>query len=126
MRISADDRQATGRHVPQPGSPGDHGSHAGHGDDAAVFRDRFWLPLVLAVPVAAFSGMFQALAGYRAAFPGSWLISPVLGTVIFCYGGWPFLAGAVTELRSRRPGMMLLIGMANTVTFAASLATSIG
>ncbi|HET9972607.1 MAG TPA: copper-translocating P-type ATPase [Streptosporangiaceae bacterium] len=126
MRISADDRQTTGRHVPQPGSPGDHGSHAGHGDHAAVFRDRFWLTLVLTVPVVAFSGMFQALAGYRAVFPGSWLISPVLGTVIFCYGGWPFLAGAVTELRSRRPGMMLLIGMAITVAYAASLATSIG
>ena len=126
MRISTDDRQATGRHVPQPGGPDDRGSHAGHGDHAAVFRDRFWLTLVLAVPVVAFSGMFQALAGYRAAFPGSWLISPVLGAVIFCYGGWPFLAGAVTELRSRRPGMMLLIGMAITVAFAASLATSIG
>jgi Cu2+-exporting ATPase len=91
-----------------------------------VFRDRFWLTLVLTVPVVAFSGMFQALAGYRAAFPGSQLISPVFGTVIFCYGGWPFLAGAVTEVRSRRPGMMLLIGMAITVAFAASLATSIG
>ena len=83
-------------------------------------------PAVLAVPVVALSGMFQALAGYRAAFPGSWLIAPVLGTVIFCYGGWPFLAGAVTELRSQRPGMMLLIGMAITVAFAASLATSVG
>jgi Cu2+-exporting ATPase len=100
--------------------------HADHADHAAVFRDRLWLTLVLAVPVVAFSGMFQSLVGYSAEFPGSWLISPVLGTVIYGYGGWPFLTGAVSEVRDRRPGMMLLIGMAITVAFGASLATSFG
>lgn len=103
-----------------------HGDHSDHSDHAATFRDRFWLTLVLSVPVVAFSGMFQDLAGYTATFPGSWLISPVLGTVVFFYGGWPFLTGAVSELRGRRPGMMLLIGMAITVAFIASLATSSG
>jgi len=126
MTVSADERQATARHASRhdgPGERGHHDDHAGHGE---VFRDRFWLTLALAVPVVAFSGMFQELLGYRAVFPGSSLIAPVLGTVIYCYGGWPFLAGAVTEVRSRRPGMMLLIGMAITVAFAASLATSFG
>ncbi|GEL17325.1 copper-translocating P-type ATPase [Pseudonocardia asaccharolytica] len=130
MPTSTHDRPTgAGRHTPLANGHGTHAghtAHAGHGDHAAVFRDRFWLTLVLAVPVVVFSGMFQELLGYTAVFPGSWLISPVLGTVIFFYGGWPFLAGAVTELRSRRPGMMLLIGMAITVAFAASLATSIG
>ncbi|HEU5420202.1 MAG TPA: copper-translocating P-type ATPase [Streptosporangiaceae bacterium] len=125
MTISTRERPAGGQHAPQ-GRGGQHDGHAGHGDHAAVFRDRFWLTLALAVPAVIFSGMFQDLLGYSVAFPGSRLISPVLGTVIFFYGGWPFLAGAVAEIRSRRPGMMLLIGMAITVAFAASLATSIG
>ncbi|MGH3924005.1 MAG: HAD-IC family P-type ATPase, partial [Pseudonocardiaceae bacterium] len=104
-----------------------HAGHGGHGDHAAMFRDKFWLSLLLTVPVVAYSGMVQHLLGYQApAFPGSTLITPILGTVVFFYGGWPFLTGAVAEARSRRPGMMLLIGMAITVAFAASLATSLG
>ncbi|CAN5127189.1 heavy metal translocating P-type ATPase [soil metagenome] len=104
--------------------PGDHGDHADH---AAMFRDRFWISLLLAVPVVVYSETLQHLLGYHVpAFPGSTLISPVLGTAIFAYGGQPFLTGAVSEARSRRPGMMLLIGMAITVAFAASLATSLG
>ncbi len=70
--------------------------------------------------------MFQDLLGYRATFTGSFLIAPVLGSVVFFYGGWPFLIGAISELRTRRPGMMLLIGMAITVAWGASLAASIG
>jgi Cu2+-exporting ATPase len=92
-----------------------------------MFRDRFWLTLVLTIPVMLFSEMFQRLLGYTApTFPGSEWVSPVLGTVIFFYGGWPFLTGAVAEARSRQPGMMLLIGLAITVAFAASLATEFG
>jgi Cu2+-exporting ATPase len=105
----------------------DHGGHGGHGDHAAVFRDRFWLSLALAVPVVFWSEMFQMLLGYTAPrFPGSELISPVLGTAIFLYGGWPFLSGAVSEARSRQPGMMLLVAMAIMVAFLASLATTFG
>jgi P-type Cu2+ transporter len=80
MTPSTRDRHAPGRSVPRAGSTGGHGVHDRHSDHAAVFRDRFWLTLVLAVPVAVFSGMFQDLLGYRAVFPGSSLISPVLGT----------------------------------------------
>jgi P-type Cu2+ transporter len=105
----------------------DHGGHGGHGDHAARFRDRFWLTLALSIPVIYFSEMFQRLLGYAAPqFPGSDLIPPVLGTVIFLYGGWPFLQGAWSEARSRQPGMMLLIGLAITVAFAASVATELG
>jgi len=105
---------------------GDHGNHAGHGDHAAMFRDKFWLTVVLAIPVVAFSGMFQNLLGYHLSFPGSGWVAPVLGTIVYFYGGWPFLTGAIAEIRSRQPGMMLLIGMAITVAFAASLANAAG
>ena len=105
--------------------------HAGHGhmghaehDHAAQFRDRFWLSLLLALPVVGFSPMFADLLGYGLP-PGTAWISPVLGTVVFFYGGWPFLSGAWSELRARQPGMMLLIALAITVAFGASAATSL-
>jgi Cu2+-exporting ATPase len=102
-----------------------HGQHAGH--STAMFKNRFWLTLALSFPVVYFSPMVGHLLGYMApVFPGSNLIPPVLGTVIFLYGGQPFLKGGLKELRSRRPGMMLLIGMAISVAFAASWATSLG
>jgi Cu2+-exporting ATPase len=69
--------------------------------------------------------MFADLLGYSLP-PGTAWISPVLGTVVFFYGGWPFLTGAWSELRARQPGMMLLIALAITVAFCASAATSLG
>ena len=69
--------------------------------------------------------MFADLIGYTRPAGTAW-ISPVLGTVIFFYGGWPFLSGGVSEARARQPGMMLLIALAITVAFTASLATSLG
>ena len=91
-----------------------HGQHAGH--SVAMFRDRFWLTLVLAVPVLFFSPMFAELLGYHPpAFPGSDWIPPALGTAIFIYGGQPFIKGGLNELRTRKPGMMLLIAMAISV-----------
>ncbi len=95
-----------------------------HGDHAAQFRDRFWGSLLLAVPVVAFSGMFADLLGYSLPAGTGW-VSPVLGTVVFLYGGWPFLTGAVAEIRDRQPGMMLLVALAITVAFGASAATSL-
>jgi Cu2+-exporting ATPase len=105
--------------------PAGHDQHAGH--SVAMFRDRFWLSLLLTLPVVFYSEMVQAWFGYQAPlFPGSDWIAPVLGTVIFVYGGAPFLRGAVREARDRQPGMMLLIGMAITVAFVASAATTLG
>ncbi len=83
--------------------------------------------LAVTLPVVVFSEAVQGWFGYQAPdFPGSELVAPVLGTVIFVYGGAPFLQGAVGEIRDRQPGMMLLIGMAITVAYAASLATTLG
>jgi P-type Cu2+ transporter len=105
--------------------------HGGHGDDHAghdtMFRDRFWVTLLLTVPVVVWSEHVQMWADYTApSFPGSELVGPVLGSVVFFYGGWPFLTGGWQEARARRPGMMLLISMAISVAYVASLATSLG
>ena len=102
-----------------------HGQHAGH--SVAMFKNRFWLTLALAIPVVFFSPMIGHLLGFQApVFPGSAWIPPVLGTVIFFYGGQPFLKGGLNELKSRKPGMMLLIAMAITVAFTASWVTTLG
>jgi Cu2+-exporting ATPase len=99
-----------------------HGAHAGHHVDA--FRRRFWWCLLLTVPVVVTSEMVMDWFGYDLAGVG-W-VGPVLGSVVFFWGGWPFLEGARREIRQRQPGMMLLIGMAITVAYLASLATSLG
>jgi P-type Cu2+ transporter len=114
------------------GDQGDHDGHggdhaAGHGDHLAMFRDRFWISLALTVPVVVWAPMIQEWLGYTAPdFPGSGWLAPVLGTAIFFYGGWPFLTGGWREARDRAPGMMLLIGMAITVAYIASLAHTVG
>jgi P-type Cu2+ transporter len=103
------------------------GGHAGHGDHAAQFRDRFWLSLALTVPVVAYSEMVQEWLGFTPpAFPGSAWVAPVLGTVVFLYGGRPFLEGGLAEARARQPGMMLLISLAILVGFGASAASALG
>jgi Cu2+-exporting ATPase len=106
---------------------GGHAGHGGHGDHVGQFRRRFWIMLALAVPVVAFSRMFAMLLGYELP-DAAWVawISPALGTVMFFWGGWPFLSGAVAEVRALKPGMMLLIGLAITVAFIASLGASFG
>ncbi|CAN5422510.1 heavy metal translocating P-type ATPase [soil metagenome] len=83
--------------------------------------------LVLAVPTVGMSGMFAMVVGYPLpVFPGAAWVSPVLGTVMYFWGGRPFLTGAVSEIRSRAPGMMLLIGLAITVAFVSSWGASLG
>ncbi|RAO04317.1 heavy metal translocating P-type ATPase [Micromonospora noduli] len=120
----------------QPVQPGTHDGHAGHGGhdghdkhaghDPEMFRRKFWLSLVLTVPIVVTSHMVMEWFGYRLDFPGVDWVGPVLGTVVFVYGGWPFLQGAVREVRDRAPGMMLLIAMAITVAYVASAATALG
>lgn len=107
----------------------DHGgSHAGHGaDHVAQFRKLFWIMLVLAVPLVAFSPMFADLFRYELPdFPGVQWISPVLGSIVYLWGGRPFLVGAIDEFTARKPGMMMLIGLAITVGFVASWGATIG
>jgi Cu2+-exporting ATPase len=102
-----------------------HDKHAGH--SVAMFRDRFWLSLALTIPTLVWSALFQEWFGYTAPeFPGAAYLSAILGTVVYFYGGWVFLQGAVGELRVRRPGMMTLISLAITVAFVYSLAVTMG
>ncbi|OBJ68004.1 heavy metal translocating P-type ATPase [Mycobacterium sp. 1274756.6] len=107
----------------------DHGGHGGHdhGDHAAQFRRLFWVMLALAIPTVALSGMFASTLGYTIpSFPGSAWVAPLLGTIIYVWGGAPFLTGAISEIRSRAPGMMLLIVLAITVAFVASWGATLG
>lgn len=102
-----------------------HEGHAGHAGHADRFRRLFWIMLLIAVPVVTTSPMFGMILGYEVTGWARW-IAPALGTVMYVWGGAPFLTGAVDEIRSRRPGMMLLIGLAITVAFLASLGASLG
>src|ERR671912_971672 len=102
---------------------GGHDKHAGH--DPEMFRRRFWLSLVLTIPLIVTGEMVMDWFNYSLDFWGMDLLGPVLGSIVFWWGGWPFLAGGVAEVRDRQPGMMLLISMAITVAYVASLATSL-
>ena len=105
------------------GANGGHGKHAGH--HVELFRLRFWWSLLLSIPVVATSHMVMDWFGYELDFAGIEWVGPVLGSVIFLWGGWPFLEGGRREIEERQPGMMLLIAMAITVAYVASLATSL-
>ncbi|WP_209325359.1 heavy metal translocating P-type ATPase [Brevibacterium renqingii] len=107
-----------------------HGGHGGHGDHVAQFRRLFWIMLIIAIPVVAFSPMFGHLVGYEVPETGvlgvlRWL-SPILGTVMYFWGGKPFLTGGLDEIKGRSPGMMLLIALAITVAFLSSWGSSLG
>lgn len=108
----------------------DHGGHGGHDHAAMVadFRRRFWVVLALTPPVLALSPMVQDWLGIgqALAFRGSGLVVFVLSTVVYLYGGWPFLVGFVSELRKKQPGMMTLIAMAITAAYVFSAATTFG
>ncbi|WP_459881986.1 heavy metal translocating P-type ATPase [Halorubrum gandharaense] len=108
----------------------DHDAHVDHSDHEELFKQRFFVCLVLAIPVLAYSPMLQEWFGFAApTLPGSVLVGPVLGTIVFLYGGIPFLRMGAVEARNREPGMMLLISLAITVAFvysAAAVAFDIG
>jgi P-type Cu2+ transporter len=112
-----------------PGKPGGaHGGrdkHAGH--SVAMFRDKFWISLLLTIPTLIWGHMLQRAFGYTPpAIPGARWIPAVFGTAVFLYGGWPFIQGAIQELRARLPGMMTLIALAISVAFVFSAGVSLG
>ena len=99
-----------------------HAGHDHHADMAAEFRKRFWISLVLTLPILALSPMLQTLAGLREVirFPGDIYVLFGLSSAVFWYGGWPFLKGFVEELKSYRPGMMTLVSVAITTAYLYS------
>lgn len=105
-----------------------HSGHSGHNHKAMIadFRKRFYVVLVLTIPTMLLSPMIQQWLGFDLNFTGSNYILAGLATIIFIYGGWPFLKGLVSELKGKNPGMMTLIGFAITVAFVYSSATVFG
>lgn len=104
----------------------DHDGHVIHTGHQQMFRRKFWVSLVLSVPVILYSDAVQGWFGFSMpSFPGSEWITPIIGVAIFLYGGVPFLKMAVPELRVRSPGMMSLISLAISVAFLYSIAATI-
>lgn len=104
---------------------GGHDKHEGHSPD--MFKKKFWLSFLLTIPVVFFSHTIMDILGYTApVFLGSQWIPPILGTIIFFYGGMVFLQSARHELAAKAPGMMTLISMAITVAFGYSAAVTLG
>ena len=107
-----------------------HQGHGGHGvdhsDHEMMFRSRFWVSLILMIPVLLFSPMIQTWFGFSMPeFTGSNLIGPGFAIAIFLYGGIPFLQMAVPEIQSRKPGMMTLISLAITTSFVYTIPSPI-
>lgn len=99
-----------------------HDKHEGH--SVAMFKDRFWLSLILTIPVLAYSEMIQHWLGFAPpSFPGSQYVPFVLSTIIFFYGGMVFIKSAWGELKAKLPGMMTLISLAIITAYAYSVAT---
>ncbi len=95
---------------------------------AADFRKRFWISLVLTLPILVLSPMLQALVGLREVigFPGDLYVLFGFASAVFWYGGWPFLKGLFNELKSRQPGMMTLVAVAITTAYLYSSAVVFG
>ncbi len=111
-------------HMPSP-TVGMQG-HDHHAMMIADFKKRFYVVLVLTIPIMLLSTMIQQFMGISWQFSGSSYILLSLSTIVFIYGGWPFLTGLVDEMRTKNPGMMFLIGFAITVAYSYSVAIVFG
>lgn len=110
-------------HKEHEGGLDNHAGHTDHSGHEQMFRERFWVSLLISIPVLLYSPSIQNWLGFSMpVFLGSNWTTPVLAVVIFFYGGLPFLQMAVPEIRNRKPGMMTLISLAIGVAFTYSLA----
>lgn len=104
-----------------------HHAHAGgHEGMIEAYKRRFFVSLGLTIPILILSDMIQEWAGFELTFPYEKETLFVLATIVYVYGGWPFLKGSIDELRQRNPGMMLLIGLAISVAYFYSVAIVFG
>ncbi|MBR2647923.1 MAG: copper-translocating P-type ATPase [Sediminibacterium sp.] len=106
--------------------PKDGATHSSHSSGIADFKKRFYVVLVLTIPIMLLSEMIQHWLNIHISFPGSKYILLFLSSVVFFYGGWPFLKGLVGEMRARNPGMMTLVAFAISVAYIYSVATVLG
>lgn len=117
-------------HSQHEGSHGDHDPHSGHdkhaGHHTTDFLKRFWICLVITVPILLLSHMIQEWAGIDLRFPGDQYLLLALSSIVYFYGGWPFLNGLVGELKNKAPGMMTLVAVAITTAYVYSVAVVFG
>lgn len=106
-------------HNHHQGTQGGHGHHD-HGDMVEDFKKRFYISLILTIPILALSPMIQEFIGVDWRFTGDIYILFGLSSIVFFYGGWPFLTGAISELKEKNPGMMMLIALAITIAYGYS------
>src|SRR5690625_2607373 len=119
------DHQHVHSHVDHGSHGHDHGIHGGHGhhdhgDMVEDFKKRFFISLIVTIPILALSPMIQDFMGVDWRFVNDQYILFVLSTFVFFYGGWPFISGGVNELKEKNPGMMTLIGLAITIAYIYS------
>ena len=103
-----------------------HGKKVNHTGMIADFKKRFYVVLILTIPIMLLSEMIQHWLNIHISFPGSKYVLLALSSVVFFYGGWPFLKGLVNEARAKNPGMMFLIGFAISVAYIYSVAIVFG
>lgn len=103
-----------------------HTGHDHHAMMIADFKKRFYVVLILTIPIMLLSEMIQHWLNLHISFAGSQYILLILSSVVFLYGGWPFLKGLVEETKAKNPGMMFLIGFAITVAYIYSVAIVFG
>ena len=108
------------------GSQVKHGHHDHHANMVADFRKRFWISLILTIPVLILSPMIQEFLGFALRFKGDLFLGFLFSSLIYFYGGWPFLKGLVNELKKKSPGMMTLISLAVTVAYVYSASVVFG
>jgi Cu2+-exporting ATPase len=126
--LKRNEKDAMGAHMMDHSGHNPPMGHAGHDHMAMIsdFKKRFYVILVLTVPIVLLSPMIQHFAGVNWQFTGSMYLLFALSTVVFFYGGWPFLTGWLSEMKQRNLGMMTLIGFAITVAYVYSVATVFG
>lgn len=99
------------------------GKHAGHSTN--IFKAKFWISLILSIPIVAYADVVQKLLSFQApTFPGSAYLPFMLASIIFFYGGWIFIASAYRELKAKLPGMMTLISLAISTAYLYSVAVT--
>jgi Cu2+-exporting ATPase len=111
------------------GSKHEHSAHDHHDHHAMMiedFKKRFWISLIITLPIVVLAPMIQDLVGYELRFNGDRYVQFVLSSIIFFYGGWPFLNGLADEVREKAPGMMTLIALAISVAYFYSSAVVFG
>lgn len=121
MKVSAHAHHDHARH---DDGHGGHDKHAGH--HTADFLKRFWICLIITVPILLLSHMIQEWAGFHWRFSGDQYVLMALSTIVYFYGGWPFLTGLAGELKSKSPGMMTLVAVAITTAYVYSVAVVFG